>query len=797
MAKSLEEELLAAGEVVPETKEAEKEPETSTLGAVALGGVQGLTFGFADELEAAARSALSGTPYQEEVEQVRQRYKTAEKERPGAYTTAEIGAGIGSMFIPGVGVASGAKAATAAGKGLKALLQAKRGTELTAKGARAAEAVGAGIVGGGIGAVGTSEADLLSKRTPEAAAQLAADVGTGAALGGALGGAVSKIADSETLKKAGKAISESKAGKAAIDLRDRILSGGAKNVEEGKLFIGKPEKVEEVEDVFKKGYSGKVREAEEGLRGLRREKKAEASKLAQEQKAYAREKNKLSQEISDIQRKESLAQATEEQAVKEQTAEMSKELQDVRTSLQDLGPKIDQAEKTIRNEVDILSKKLDTDSANAIKQLYDNQLDKINKISEQRDEFIDRTLSNVRADENDAQQLQNAVLEMYDLYKTDYETAIKPVFVKIMRDEPRFMQMMNIIDNPENLPGLKDAIISNNFSKADVIKMVENAKKNLYTPDTSTPFGKARQDAYQILNKKVTDISPDYKKFNSEINKLMATRDMLEKSPLMETRVIAKTGKEGGEYAAPEVFAKTTRPDIAGLPNKYVNDLADRGVDVNLLARQEKALQEQLTADQLLPLENMKTELTIKSNALQRQISELERQIRLTSGEERIKLKQLLDKKTDDLNLFKNRMTEKLAKSREDLAKKYNVSIETTEDVLRQTRQQAGQEAMAYKALSEQPLTVEEAGQLGTIAATTGTVPFKAGRFLRPSPMTRIKVYNAIANRFRNPALTAAISPRIGQSFTRSDIMSLAQTHEVDPNELEQELINAGQVIEE
>lgn len=793
MAKSLEEELLAAGTVVEDAKE----PETSKLGAVALGGVQGLTFGFADELEAAARSALSGASYQEEVEQVRQRYKTAQEERPGAYTAAEIGAGIGSMFIPGLGVVSGAKAATAAGKGLRSLIEAKRGAELTAKGARAAEAIGAGVVGGGIGAVGTSEADVFSKQTPEAAAQLAADIGTGAALGGALGGTVSKIAESETVQKAGKAISESKAGQMAKDLRDRILSGGAKNIEEGKLFIGKPEKVEEVEDIFKKGYSGRVRKAEEKLRGLGREKTAEAEKLAQEQKAYAREKNKLSQEISDIQRKESLTQATEEQAVKEQTASMAKEVDDVRKSLQDLGPKIDTAEQTIKTEVEKLSKQLDTDSANAVKKLYDNQLDKINTISEQRDAFVDKTLSNVAADANDAKQLQDAVTDMYSMYKTDYETAIKPVFVKIMRDEPRFMQMMGILDNPENLPQISDAVLTNNFSKADVVKMVENAKKNLYTSDVSTPFGKARRDAYQILNDKMTEISPDYKQFNTQINKLMTTRDVLEKSPLMENRVIAKTGQAGGEYAAPQAFAKTTRPEISGLPSEYVKDLADRGVDVKLLARQEQTLEQQLTKDQLLPLENMKTELTIKNNALQRQISELERQIRLTSGEERIKLKQLLDKKTDDLNLYKNRMTEKLAKSREDLAKKYNVSIETARDVLRQTRQQASQEGMAYKALSEQPLTVEEAGQLGTIAATTGQVPFKAGRFLRPSPMTRIKVYNAISSRFQNPALTAAIAPRIGQSFTRADIMSLADTHGVVPSELEQELLRAGQVVEE
>ena len=230
-----------------EQPEQAKEPETSKLGAVGLGAVQGLTFGFADELEAVASSALGEETYQQAVEEARKKYKLAEKERPYEYGGAELATGVATTFIPGVGLAG--RVAQAGGKGLGAAISAKRGIEAGTKAARAIEAAATGAIGGGIGAVGTSEADVLSKRTLESAGELAADVGTGATLGAGLGAGLSRVIDSDVVQKAGKAISESKVGRGIKDLRDRILAGGKENLEESQMFIGKPEKVKEIEDV--------------------------------------------------------------------------------------------------------------------------------------------------------------------------------------------------------------------------------------------------------------------------------------------------------------------------------------------------------------------------------------------------------------------------------------------------------------------------------------------------------------------------------------------------------------------
>ena len=314
--------------------------------------------------------------------------------------------------------------------------------------------------------------------------------------------------------------------------------------------------------------------------------------------------------------------------------------------------------------------------------------------------------------------------------------------------------------------------------------MVENAKKNLFTSDTSTAFGQAKRDAYQILNQKMNSISPEYKEFNTQLNKLMVTREFLETSPLMKMQKVPEIGQEGGQYLKAKAFPVTKRPQISGLDTDFINDLAEKGVDVSLLARQEKALGEQLTTEQLLPLTNLKSELKVKGRALKNQIQDIENKIRLSSGEERLKLQRTLDEKIDKLNLYKDQMTEKLSNARQKLSEKYNAPIESAEETLKQTRRESQEDVAAYKWLEEQPLTTEEAGQLVTIGLSTGSIPFKAGRFFRPSPLTRVKIYNSIQSKFNNPSLSAAVSSRVGQQITAKDIMELANTHKVDPEQL-------------
>ena len=70
---------------------------------------QGL-FSVGDEAEAAVRAAM-GEDYTKALNDIREKYKRYQEEEPGISTAIELGTGVASAFIPGVGwVGKGAQA---------------------------------------------------------------------------------------------------------------------------------------------------------------------------------------------------------------------------------------------------------------------------------------------------------------------------------------------------------------------------------------------------------------------------------------------------------------------------------------------------------------------------------------------------------------------------------------------------------------------------------------------------------------------------------------------------------------
>jgi hypothetical protein len=177
------------GEIEP-TKETETvEPSVSEFEAGIRGLAQGLSFGFADEITAAAESALTGKPYRQAVEESRKEYEKAAKERPGLTLGGEFVGGAASSFIPGVGVLGrGAQIAAAATKGKRIAEIARGGAQL-----------------GAVAGLGASE-DITKPL------ETAADVALGAATGGAVGAGLGKLAQTEAAQKISKRLGET-AGK--------------------------------------------------------------------------------------------------------------------------------------------------------------------------------------------------------------------------------------------------------------------------------------------------------------------------------------------------------------------------------------------------------------------------------------------------------------------------------------------------------------------------------------------------------------------------------------------------------
>lgn len=195
-------------------------PEYSPVQSGLMGALQGGTLGFAEEIGGGAKALydiattekeLSQLPdlYSKERDILRQEFKKAEAENPAAFMTGNVGAGIGTAFIPGLNVAKGASLAARAG--------------------RAATI-------GGITGLGTSEEETLGGQ--------AADVLGGAVLGGALQAGGEKIAQ-----------------KLSFDKLKEALKTGAKKV--GNIVADVPEEV--TEEVIRRGGTQNIvaREADE------------------------------------------------------------------------------------------------------------------------------------------------------------------------------------------------------------------------------------------------------------------------------------------------------------------------------------------------------------------------------------------------------------------------------------------------------------------------------------------------------------------------------------------------------
>lgn len=142
-------------------------PSESTISGanIARAAAQGLTFGFADELEAGLRSLAGPESYEEELEEVRGEVKRFREEAPLAAFATEVVGSLPTALLGGLGVARAAGQLAGRAPTVARVLQRPVG-------AAAAE----GVLGGAVYGAGAAEEDRL------AGAQ------TGAALGGLLGG---------------------------------------------------------------------------------------------------------------------------------------------------------------------------------------------------------------------------------------------------------------------------------------------------------------------------------------------------------------------------------------------------------------------------------------------------------------------------------------------------------------------------------------------------------------------------------------------------------------------------------
>lgn len=177
-----------------------KEASFTEMQSGLLGAAQGASLGFADELEGAVKAGyekLTDLDKQDFTKQygkhrdvARSRYEKASRENPKSFMAGEVGGGVATALVPGLGGASVGKMAAM----------------------------------GGLQAAGLSKAEPL--KNPEGLGQFAKDVAGGAALGGAAQYGISKL---DKLAPYLKKVAEQRAVKAATGQNKRVIKEAVKS----------------------------------------------------------------------------------------------------------------------------------------------------------------------------------------------------------------------------------------------------------------------------------------------------------------------------------------------------------------------------------------------------------------------------------------------------------------------------------------------------------------------------------------------------------------------------------------
>ena len=146
---------------------AEASSEEVSYGAgLARAGLQGLSFGFADEIEAFLRKG--DMPYEEKLAQVRQAIDQFSEQNPGTALTAEIVGSLPTALLGGAGLARAGVTGAAKVAGLEGALYGFGAGE-----GGATERAKSAAIGGTVGAVTGKASDFLFPKLSKAATELA------------------------------------------------------------------------------------------------------------------------------------------------------------------------------------------------------------------------------------------------------------------------------------------------------------------------------------------------------------------------------------------------------------------------------------------------------------------------------------------------------------------------------------------------------------------------------------------------------------------------------------------------
>ena len=522
-----------------------------------------------------------------------------------------------------------------------------------------------------------------------------------------------------------------------------------------------------------------------------------------------------------------------------QKADAVAELLDKQNKINALENTIEEQQKFAMSAVDRLQKQRTAQHLGDVKNLASKLEEQVVDLAGQRTTIVNNLESKEATSDmlaayqsvNDAVNAQIDKAGMRDIRNKFFEYAFAgdPRVSKINRHLKALKDVAENLEiekfNKSNPDKAKDLLQINQEdlkppTAKDLVESLLIANKKISSADHGNPAASIKRELGEILQEHMRLIDEDVYIVQRGIANTKSNLKTIYSSGLFSQRYVPKTGKTGRTQAVRTPFIKKDIPDFTQVSDDYIKILKDMGVpaeDLQITSKLKQTPQyknaeamdfveslgfgksaadtesaKKSIAEATKNISNLKTEIT----SLERFKENLRRDLKLQSGIDRQRTIELEQEANKRIEFFNNKLKEQeaLFKQQDFAASQVEKSAEEayqgTKGKVSTLGQTEAELKDIYKETTGLPATARDVGQIAVIGAK-GQIPFGVGKLI-PSPKTRIKLVNKLERNFRNPSLNAATRAILSQPVTSAIVRSLAQTHNVDINDLIKTFQEAG-----
>lgn len=633
--------------------------------------------------------------------------------------------------------------------------------------------------------------------------------------------------------------------------REKGLRGSIKRAvagsEEATEFINRPERMSYAEEATR-GKTTEMAKQESAI--------AKTQDIIEQQRADKEALRRESQDVSqqliqkrqDLQQRWETADTTEKQRIAQQIKDIDNsesQLNNLIKQRQNVIDQYNQADKeiadTVKIELEKAAKSQSNESVRAIKNLHNELDERAERLAQDRSDLVENlmdipaTTTELEAAMGMRNQLQNVFLDQglgregsqaldaafggdrrfqkvanffeikrrqqeFDKIKSDYEWNVKNGFWDDTAKEVKpggkpAGRAMSAESRPEITPEEIPSV-------GELVGALYAANQKVSSAAFDTPLAKVKRRVGEVIQEGMKDLNAEAYAIQRHLNRTVANRDVLRKSPLFVSKAVPVEGKTGRIATPKKKFIKNELPkNIGNWPTEYRKEVQNI---LNLAGTKSPILEDVVKLQSAVNEGLSTTGRNPRVGQLERDIGGLESKIAKLAKERQ----SILDEqsaKAPELKLA--RAEEKRGMLKEGIRSKLEIRnrLREIDDEVKSLNAQLGEQNKKLSQIGETesqlkglfaetegiPASMRDIGQAAVIGAK-GQVPFSIGKVILPSPKTRIQTLNKIKKRFANPSLNSALRMALERPVTLETVRQLSTTHKVSEQELTDALIGAG-----